>query len=41
MFLNDSLTLDSGQTHVVAVFFQRFVAFFRALQKFRLRQLSM
>jgi hypothetical protein len=36
MFLNDSLTLGSGQTHVITVFFQRFVPFFRALQKFHL-----
>jgi hypothetical protein len=41
MFLNDSLTLGSGQTHVVAVFFQRFVPFFRALQKLHLVEFPM
>jgi hypothetical protein len=41
MFLNDSLTLGSGQTHVVAVLFQRFVPFSRALQKFRLVEAPM
>jgi hypothetical protein len=41
MFLNDSLTLGSGQIHVVAVFFQRFVPYFRALQKFRLVEVPM
>jgi hypothetical protein len=41
MFLNDSLTLGSGQTHVAAVFFQRIVPFFRALQKFYLRESPM
>jgi hypothetical protein len=41
MFLNNSLTLGSGQTHIVAVFLQRFVPVFRALQKFHLVELPM
>jgi hypothetical protein len=41
MFLNDSLTLGSDQTHVVAVLFQRFVPVFRALQKLHLVEAPM
>jgi hypothetical protein len=36
MSLNDSLTLGSGQSHVVAVLLQCFVPFFRAVQKLHL-----
>ena len=41
MFLNDRLTPGSGETCVVAVFLQRVVPFFRALQKFHLVELPM